>query len=110
MALKERIIEILTAQNHTYAQLAKYIGMSHEDLDFALEHNSIDIRTLELVSKALNLSLYSFFRDIQSGTTTADINRFLNPWKIREKELMREIESLKNEIVELKAALKNKGS
>ena len=108
MPLKKRIREILAEQNHTYSQLAQYIGMSEDDLDFALDHNSIDIRTLELVSKALNISLYSFLRDSETGVYSPEVNKFLNPWKIREKELMRQIEDLKQEVVYLKAKLKDK--
>ena len=49
--LKERIIAVLNAKNLTYRQLVEHLGTSEEDLDHALAENTIEIRTLELISK-----------------------------------------------------------
>ena len=56
--LKERIIAVLAARNLTYKQLTDYLGVSEQQLDHALEQNTIEIRTLEQISKDLRIPLY----------------------------------------------------
>ncbi len=109
MNLKSRITEVVKAQGHTYSELATYIGLSEADLDYALEHNSIDIRTLELISKALHISLYSFFRDSNAKTKTSEKAYYdFNLWAPQDSVLKTEIENLRKQILELKKQLKER--
>jgi len=63
MNLKEKILQVLGKKNYTYADLAAHLSISESELDFAIENNTIEIRTLELISKELRIPLYSFFRE-----------------------------------------------
>src|ERR1017187_3641366 len=107
MSLKLQITGVLTAQGHTYTQLADYIGLSEADLDFSLENKSIDIRTLELISKALHISLYSFFRDNQIKKAESPYYH-LDLWSSYDNPFKAEINALKKQIEELKNLLSEK--
>ena len=63
MDIKVRLIEILKKENYTFTQLAEYIDMSEEELTNALEQKTLELRSLELISKTLKIPLYSFFRE-----------------------------------------------
>ena len=65
--LKEKILHVLEMKNYTYADLASHLSISEADLDFAIENNTLEIRTLELISKELRIPLYSFFRENFEG-------------------------------------------
>ncbi len=67
MKLKEKILQVLEKKNYTYAELAAHLSISETELDFAIENNTIEIRTLELISKELRIPLYSFFRENFEG-------------------------------------------
>lgn len=105
--MKLQITGVLTTQGHTYTQLADYIGLSEADLDFALENKNIDIRTLELISKALHISLYSFFRDNQVKKTESPYYH-LDLWYSQDNPFKAEINSLKKQMEDLKSLLKEK--
>ena len=60
--LKEKVLAVLSLHKYTYAQLAEHIGSTEKELDKQFENNSLEVRTLELISKALRIPLYSFFR------------------------------------------------
>jgi len=62
--LKDKIIQVLALKNYTYAQMAEYLGISEAELDRQFEEKTLEVRTLELISKALRIPLYSFFRDL----------------------------------------------
>lgn len=51
-------------KNYTYSQMAEYLGISEAELDKQFEEKTLEVRTLELISKALRIPLYSFFRDL----------------------------------------------
>ena len=53
MNLKEKILQVLEMKKFTYADLASYLSISESELDYALENNTLEIRTLELISKEL---------------------------------------------------------
>ena len=109
MSLKKRISEILSEQKHTYSQLAEYIGLSEADLDFALEHNSVDVRTLELISKALRISLYSFFKENGAGLSDTAVQKYyFDLWSPNENRLKEDIVELKKQIQLLKSQLAEK--
>jgi hypothetical protein len=67
MDLKSKIIEILEARNLSYDTLVNYLGVTREELDRSFTENTLEIRTLELISKELRIPLYSFFRDPDSN-------------------------------------------
>lgn len=76
MEIKVRLIEILKKENYTFTQLAEYLDMSEEDLTNALEQKTLELRSLELISKTLKIPLYSFFREED------EINKNTKPYYI----------------------------
>jgi len=76
MEIKVRLIEILKKENYTFTQLAVYLDMSEEELTNALEQKTLELRSLELISKTLKIPLYSFFREED------DINKNTKPYYI----------------------------
>jgi transcriptional regulator with XRE-family HTH domain len=63
MNLKDKIIQLLEVKKLTYNDLANHLGITDEQLNHALETKTLEVRTLELISKELRIPLYSFFRD-----------------------------------------------
>jgi transcriptional regulator with XRE-family HTH domain len=61
--LKEKVLQVLKLNNYSYAQLAEHIGLSEKELDKQFDDRTLEVRTLELISKALRIPLYSLFRD-----------------------------------------------
>ena len=61
--LKEKVLQVLKLNNYTYSQLADHVGLSEKVLDKQFADNTLEVRTLELISKALRIPLYSLFRD-----------------------------------------------
>lgn len=61
--LKEKVLAVLKFNNHTYSELAEHVGLPEKELDKQFADNSLEVRTLELISKALRIPLYSLFRD-----------------------------------------------
>ena len=61
--LKETILQVLALKKYTYSDLTEHLGVSELELDSALENNTLELRTLERISKVLHLPLYSFFRE-----------------------------------------------
>ena len=59
--LKNRVTAFLRVRKKTLSDLADNIEESEDLLDKALEDNSMEIRTLEKISKALQIPLFSFF-------------------------------------------------
>jgi transcriptional regulator with XRE-family HTH domain len=107
--LKERIVAVLNARNLSYKQLVDYLGISESDLDEALKLNTIEIRTLELISKELRIPLYSFFRNPDAVSTEQD-ERFynVNIWAPEEIHLRTENENLRSEIERLRLEIAKK--
>lgn len=61
--LKQRILEVLSMNDYTYQELSEYLGITQKELDKQFEEGTLEVRTLELISKALRIPLYSLFRD-----------------------------------------------
>jgi transcriptional regulator with XRE-family HTH domain len=109
MGIKALIADILRDNNATFSMLAEAIGMSESELNESLQENCVQLRTLELISRELRVPLYSFFRDSSSTDLeslqnmekyyTTDISRY------REKELLREIEKLREQVKNLQNKL-----
>jgi hypothetical protein len=109
MTLKEKVLKVLDSKKHTYAELAKYLNIAEEDLDHAFEQNSIEIRTLELISKELRIPLYSFFRDHQYGFEQ-ELEPYynVNIWGDTDEENRKLIAALQLEVSRLKVQLAEK--
>lgn len=109
MNLKDKIIHLLEDKHVTYAQLAEHLNLTESQLDHALETRTLEVRTLELISKELRIPLYSFFRDPDA------LNKYLNSntepyynvniWSDQEIRYKNEISLLKDQIEDLKAEL-----
>lgn len=109
MNLKEKILEVLHQRNFTYEALANYLGISEQELDYALEHSTLEIRTLELISKELRIPLYSFFRDAYAGQFHWKEPYYnVNLWSAEETRLRMEIQALLGEVDSLRTELRNK--
>jgi hypothetical protein len=61
--LKDKVLAVLKLNNHSYSELAEHVGIPEKDLDRQFADNSLEVRTLELISKGLRIPLYSLFRD-----------------------------------------------
>ena len=108
MNLKEKILKVLEAKNYTFTDLAKYLNVSETDLDSSVSNNSIEIRTLELISKELRIPLYSFFRDHDySFDPTKEQYYNVNIW-MNEEEFKKEMEGMKEQIKTLKMLVAEK--
>lgn len=107
--LKERIIAVLRARNLTYEQLVDYIGVTEKALDQALEQNTIEIRTLELISKELRIPLYSFFRNPNADLETPEHPFYnVNIWAPEEIHLRTENANLREEVERLRLEIAKK--
>jgi transcriptional regulator with XRE-family HTH domain len=109
MDLKDKIIELLKEKNVTYNQLAEHLSVTEKQLDHALETRTLEVRTLELISKELRIPLYSFFRDPDALQKYMNSNLEpyynVNIWSDQEIRYKNEIHLLKDQIEDLKAEL-----
>jgi len=112
MDLKEKIIQVLKTKNLSYADLANYIGVSEEHLNHSLETKTLEIRTLELISKELRIPLYSFFRneELMKKYLSEQKKKFYetNIWSDQELILKNELQNLTDKIIELQNELNQK--
>lgn len=110
MNLKKKIVSLLLQSNYTYKDLADHLNLTEEQLDEAFETKSLEVRTLELISKELRIPLYSFFRDPEFVKLYGDKEPYynVNIWSDQEIKLKTDIKSLKSELAAMKAELKRK--
>jgi len=112
MNLKNKIVKLLEQNNYTYWQLADHLHITEAELDHALETKTLEVRTLELISKELRIPLYSFFREQNEkpNSTTPDKEKFydVNIWSDQEFKYKDEINKLKEELEKLSIEGKNK--
>lgn len=107
MDVKSQLVEILTKENYTFTQLAEYLNMSEDELTIALNNKTLELRALELISKALRVPLYSFFRSPENEINYDEKPYYINKlWTgddtvKNESQLQNEIGLLK-EIILLK--------
>lgn len=107
--LKSKILQILEMKKFTYADMASYLNISESDLDYALEHNTLEIRTLELISKELRIPLYSFFRENFDGFDFEKEPYYnVNIWSKEDSKYTLELKALRQEIDQLRIDLRNK--
>ncbi len=78
MEIKDQLVEILKKENYTFSQLAEYLSMSEDDLTEALNNKTLELRSLELISKALRVPLYSFFRSPDSAINYNEQPYYIN--------------------------------
>ncbi|MHB8259932.1 MAG: ArsR family transcriptional regulator [Bacteroidia bacterium] len=112
MNLKHKIVNLLSEKKYTYQELAEHLNISEAELDHALETKTLEVRTLELISKELRIPLYSFFRDPE------EMEKYLAPgkeryydvniWSDQEVKYKSEITKLKDDLLKLTAEVKNK--
>ncbi len=111
MDLKAKIIAILESRKLTYETLVNYLGLTTAELDRAFSENTLEIRTLELISKELRIPLYSFFRDPDS-TYAPDFGKeqYYNThiWAPGEINYRVELENLKKDLEKVKFELAKK--
>lgn len=62
MDIKSQLIDILNKENYTFSQLAEYLQVSEDKLTELLQDKTMELRSLEAISKVLRVPLYSFFR------------------------------------------------
>jgi transcriptional regulator with XRE-family HTH domain len=96
MDVKSQLIEILKKENYTFNQLAEYLGMSE-----ALNNKTLEIRNLELISKALRVPLYSFFRSDNFKIDYKEKPYYINKL-LTEEDAKKDANSLQGEIELLK--------
>ncbi|MFI5141272.1 MAG: hypothetical protein ACHQII_02850 [Bacteroidia bacterium] len=112
MNLKNKIITLLEQNKYTYKELAEHLRITEAELDHALETKTLEVRTLELISKELRIPLYSFFRDPaeMEQYLATDKERYydVNIWSDQEVKYKSEITKLKEELQKLAAETKNK--
>jgi transcriptional regulator with XRE-family HTH domain len=112
MNLKKKIVSLLLQSNYTYKDLAEHLNLSEAQLDHAFETKTLEIRTLELISKELRIPLYSFFRDPEFIAAYGDKEPYynVNIWSDQEMKLKTDIKTLKSELEALKNELKKRES
>jgi transcriptional regulator with XRE-family HTH domain len=107
MDIKSQLVEILKKEDYTFTQLAEYLSMAEDKLTQALNNKTLELRNLELISKALRVPLYSFFRNENTKINYNEKPYYINKlWtgddtKKNKSELNDEI-NLLNQIIELK--------
>jgi transcriptional regulator with XRE-family HTH domain len=108
--LKQRIEAILKTRDYSYKALVDHLGTTEEALDKALAQSTIEIRTLEHISKALRIPLYSFFRTPHGETDEEAQKNFYNTniWASGEMQLRNENEALREEIDKLRLEVAKK--
>lgn len=109
MNLKEKILQVLELKKFTYVDLASYLNISETELDYALENNTLEIRTLELISKELRIPLYSFFRENFEGYDFEKEPYYnVNIWSKEEAKFTLELKALRQELAELRSEIRQK--
>lgn len=111
MNLKGKIVELLQKQNYSYKDLAEHVNLTEEQLDHALETKTLEVRTLELISKELRIPLYSFFRDpAQMAAYFEEKEKYydVNIWSDQELKYRSEITELKEHLKKLSADIKHR--
>jgi transcriptional regulator with XRE-family HTH domain len=113
MNLKNKIITLLEQNKYTYKELAGHLRLSEAELDHALETKTLEVRTLELISKELRIPLYSFFRgpvETEKTLSSDKEQRYydVNIWSDQEVKYKSEITKLKEDLEKIAAEAKNK--
>lgn len=109
MSLIKRIEAFLESRGQTLDDLAEYLEMDMDDLIRGIQDSSVEVRTLENISKALRIPLYSFFPGFIDHAKKHEIpyydRRLPNEESMKIKS---EIEIIEEEIKFLTKYLKNR--
>ncbi|MFH1319565.1 MAG: hypothetical protein ABII90_02785 [Bacteroidota bacterium] len=109
MNLKKKIEIFLKARDKTMKDLADYLKLSEDDLNNALSDNTLEIRTLENISKALRIPLFSFFHDPLAPEPKKEIPYYTEKLpETEEFDVKTERQMLQSEIKMLQRAIKGK--
>jgi hypothetical protein len=110
MNLKAKIVRLLQESKYTYSDLAQHLNLTEAELDHAFETKTVEIRTLELISKELRIPLYSFFRDPEFIAAYGDKEPYynVNIWSDQEVKLKTDIKDLKEQLAQMKSELKKR--
>lgn len=108
MNLKFRIKQLLEKHHHTYGELASYVGLTEDQLDKVLDNHTIEIRTLESISKAIKVPLYSFFRDHNVQMPDAFPAYSNDLWQGEEDKLRKELSELKQKLQNMQIEMNEK--
>ena len=111
MNLKAKIVRLLKQSDYTYKDLAQHLNLTESELDHAFETKTLEIRTLELISKELRIPLYSFFRDPEVMANYANMKEQyynVNIWSAGEIKLTTDIKQLSQHLANLKSELARK--
>ncbi len=111
MNLKAKIVRLLKQSDYTYKDLAQHLNLTESELDHAFETKTLEIRTLELISKELRIPLYSFFRDPEVMANYANMKEQyynVNIWSDEEIKLKTDIKQLTQQLANLKSELARK--
>ncbi|MBI2268769.1 MAG: hypothetical protein HYU69_00250 [Bacteroidetes bacterium] len=79
--LKQQIETTLKENNITLCDFANYIDVSKEQLMGDLEPDTLDIRTLEQICKALKIPMYSWYGEMTDSCATST---YYNAIKLRQ--------------------------
>jgi len=109
MSLLSRINTFLKSRGQTLDDLAEYLEMDLDELKRGISDSSVEVRTLENISKALRIPLYSFFPGFIDHAKKHEIpyydRRLPEPKDLKVKS---EIEIVQEEIRFLTKYLKNR--
>ncbi len=109
LKFKKKVKAFLKARKKTLSDLADNIEESEDNLDKALEDNSMEIRTLEKISKALQIPLFSFFSYPPETAPKMEIPFYTQRLPDTEKDHVKtDAEVLKGEIELLEMYIKEK--
>lgn len=109
MDIKTQLLDILIKEKYTFSELAEHLGTTEEELTTDLNNKTLELRNLELISKALRVPLYSFFRAEDSKIDFNEKPYYINklwtgddstkkaPQLTEEINMMKQIISLKEE-------------
>jgi transcriptional regulator with XRE-family HTH domain len=78
MDIQSQLIDILKKENYTFSELAEHLGTTEEALTRDLNNKTLELRNLELISKALRVPLYSFFRTEESKIDYSEKPYYIN--------------------------------
>lgn len=109
MNLKSIIDTELARQNKTFKWLVGEVGISNDGLKAGLETESIKLRDFKKVISVLNMPIQSFFEQNKTiQKITGDNNLQANHSMVAEPAIRYKVESLEQQIVQLKSQLNDK--
>ncbi len=78
MDIKTQLLDILKKEQYTFSELAEHLGTTEDQLTNDLNNKTLELRNLELISKALRVPLYSFFRSEETKIDYSEKPYYIN--------------------------------